>query len=549
MIPKIVMKCPKKRVLVSLMFVVAITFLHLVAISHAQQPHVNIYITTDSEFEEFPGSGTPDDPYIIEGYEILTLNEYGIYISGTTKHFVIRNCFISADRIGIHITDTAAGTVKIINNTCRSSVPNYMRSGIYVTNTEYSVITNNTCIEGHYAGMELHHVDNSTVANNTITYCVNTGLFITGSDNLTIANNVIETTQWGDGMLSYGLEQCKIINNTIRNNKYTIGAYIRGDHLIIANNTVTNNGGGMGVGSGYNVTIANNTFTFNPGTGLSIDDCERTVVANNSFIRNGRGMSLHWGEISCICYNLFENNRGYGLMMFSYAENTIHHNIFINNNLEGEEMGGGFSSWGELGFAQAWDDGGIYSENIWYDPCTGEGNYWSDLDGEEYLIDDGQRETSVGWDSENNIPILPPQKSDKYPLSELPRAGACELYGGLCFNRWGAVLGQSVGIVSIAIALLPIIIIVPIIWFCGKYPQLCPDGFPRFSWKYRTAIILIGSFAMLISSIWINFFPLDNIQLFVLDGFIYGAGMVFAYLGLIRFKRVIFNLFGFRRKH
>ncbi len=53
-------------------------------------PHDPIEIRYDSDFEIFPGSGTIENPYLIEGYNITTTEDYGIYISGTTKYSIIR---------------------------------------------------------------------------------------------------------------------------------------------------------------------------------------------------------------------------------------------------------------------------------------------------------------------------------------------------------------------------------------------------------------------------------------------------------------------------
>ena len=57
--------------------------------------HEPLIIFQDSDFEVFPGSGTIDDPYIIEGYNFTNTGFYGVYIEGTTKIFIVRNCYFS----------------------------------------------------------------------------------------------------------------------------------------------------------------------------------------------------------------------------------------------------------------------------------------------------------------------------------------------------------------------------------------------------------------------------------------------------------------------
>ncbi|NHK30913.1 MAG: hypothetical protein FK730_06140, partial [Asgard group archaeon] len=72
-----------------------------------------IVIDDDTDFLAFPGYGNESHPYIIEGYNIIakTTDDIGIYVTGTTKHFEIRNNDISYDNtvgdLGIAIIDVA----------------------------------------------------------------------------------------------------------------------------------------------------------------------------------------------------------------------------------------------------------------------------------------------------------------------------------------------------------------------------------------------------------------------------------------------------------
>jgi len=62
-------------------------------------PHAPIWIMDDFDFqsqassEGWPGSGTPGDPYVIEGYDINgSIAGHCIWIETTTAHFEINNC-------------------------------------------------------------------------------------------------------------------------------------------------------------------------------------------------------------------------------------------------------------------------------------------------------------------------------------------------------------------------------------------------------------------------------------------------------------------------
>ena len=68
--------------------------INLATISHT--PHEPISITSDEDFITlgFAGNGTAEDPYIIEGYNITTSTGCGIFITETTKFFIISNCYM-----------------------------------------------------------------------------------------------------------------------------------------------------------------------------------------------------------------------------------------------------------------------------------------------------------------------------------------------------------------------------------------------------------------------------------------------------------------------
>ncbi|HAF71122.1 MAG: Nitrous oxidase accessory protein [Acetothermia bacterium 64_32] len=89
------------------------------AVAQSWAPHAPIYIYGDEGFTwengVVAGSGTEEDPYIIEGWTIDTLGyDYGIYIDHTTAHFVIRNCTIRypQERAGILLSAVRNGRIE-----------------------------------------------------------------------------------------------------------------------------------------------------------------------------------------------------------------------------------------------------------------------------------------------------------------------------------------------------------------------------------------------------------------------------------------------------
>ena len=310
-------------------------------------PHDPIYINSDGNFTDygFLGSGTVEDPYIIEGYNIITNDLHGIYITDTTKYFIVRNCYIDAEEYGIYIDDVADGTITVINNTCSN---NY-HFGIYLYSSYYSIVANNTCInngKGIYPDSSLY----STVANNTCNYN-------------------------GRGIWLRYSGRSTIVNNTCNNNKYYWGITLTdSSSSTVANNTCNNNRNcGITLLHSGSSTVANNTCINNGYSGIILTDSSSSTVTNNLCNNNGyRGILLEGSDFCVVTYNLLKENRYYGVNLRDDTDNNlIHHNTFVDNNL-----GGG---------SQGYDDG---TNNVWYDSATQEGNYWSDWSGTgTYAID------------------------------------------------------------------------------------------------------------------------------------------------------------------
>ncbi len=153
-------------------------------------PHDPIYITSDNGLEIFPGTGTAEDPYRIEGYNITTTDDHGIFIYNTTKYFIIRNCYVEAGNYGINIYEIADGTAAIINNTCNNNI-----MGIKLRDSVSSTVANNTCNNNDVHGIFLEDSDSSTVANNTCSNNKLYGIQLWYSDFCVITYNLLQENE------------------------------------------------------------------------------------------------------------------------------------------------------------------------------------------------------------------------------------------------------------------------------------------------------------------------------------------------------------------
>ncbi|MCK4844422.1 MAG: right-handed parallel beta-helix repeat-containing protein, partial [Candidatus Heimdallarchaeota archaeon] len=155
-------------------------------------PHDPISITSNSDFEVFPGLGTAEDPYVIEEYSITTTSNIGIYISSTTKYFIVRNCYVDASDYGIQIRYVADGSAIVINNTCNN---NWI--GIALEVSVSSTVTNNTCSNNNGCGIILIFSDSSIVANNTCNNDYGEGIVLDNSGDSTVVNNTCSNNNYG----------------------------------------------------------------------------------------------------------------------------------------------------------------------------------------------------------------------------------------------------------------------------------------------------------------------------------------------------------------
>ncbi len=214
------------------------------------------------------GSGTLNDPYIIENFQIITSSSTGIHIIDSSEYFIIRNCYIEALSYGIYIDNVADGTAKIINNTCRNVINEF---GISLWSSAYAEVINNTCINC-IRGIMIGQSPYSAIINNTCKGGQGVGIIIGQSDYSKVANNTCNNNYQGIYIFS---SNCLIIDN-ICNNNFKEGIYMAfyGSHgtsdCIVSNNYLESNRlHGIYIAGGSSNIIHHNIFIDNNPSGLS----------------------------------------------------------------------------------------------------------------------------------------------------------------------------------------------------------------------------------------------------------------------------------------
>ncbi len=78
----------------------------------------NMYVGNNGDFiaAGFTGAGTEGDPYVLDGAVMSVANgDRGILITGTTSHFIIKNCIITGTTgaiLSIALVSAANGTIE-----------------------------------------------------------------------------------------------------------------------------------------------------------------------------------------------------------------------------------------------------------------------------------------------------------------------------------------------------------------------------------------------------------------------------------------------------
>ena len=326
-------------------------------------PHIPIWINDNSDFRTlgFPGQGTINNPYIIEGYYIVNDSWHLIEIQHTTAYFVIRNCLINplnASYDGISLINVSYGIIEhnlILNGT----------SGITLENSVYNITVLNNTIHTHsLRGIFLQDMwsGGSRVANNTVSYNtifdtdIGIALLANSSNNIITYNYIYNNSDVG---IYVTLSSDNFIyNNTLQNNYLFLS---NSSNNILVDNVVSN-GGVNGIQlsfSSYNNTVANNTiFQMYNGIDLDYASWNNSIVGNiifnnsncgiflsavnnititDNFIYNNSNDGIYFGSCNncIISYNNVYNNSQHGIYLWNSTDVIISNNTILTNSKEG----------------------------------------------------------------------------------------------------------------------------------------------------------------------------------------------------------------------
>ncbi|MFW9769206.1 MAG: right-handed parallel beta-helix repeat-containing protein [Candidatus Thorarchaeota archaeon] len=297
--------------------------------------HESISITTDSDFliQGWPGLGTPESPFVIENLDITTALNC-ILIANTTKHVVIRNCFLSATS-----TVWGEGVIRLDNVTNARIVNNHINgyhSAISVFDSSDCGFTDNF-INTERFGLYAFNLSKSFFAhNNQTNQKMRYAIHVQGAQHLTVRNNDFHSVV-SEGIRLVGGYDCIIEDNRFRCAGATYlghaGALLlESEECHFARNVLSGFDTNLYILNGFNNWVNNNTFV-QSRRGILLRTTS-TTVSKNRIETTQNGIEMGWSN-SCV----LESNDIQSYLLHGIEARAGNGSLFRWNEIHDSEIG------------------------------------------------------------------------------------------------------------------------------------------------------------------------------------------------------------------
>ena len=249
--------------------------------------------TATALLEGWPGDGSPENPYIIDGLDIERDQSLGIdgeghciLIENTRVSFIIRYCnltgaschMIGIEYAGITLVNVSGGL--LVNNVFHQN-----EAGIYLADSRSNTVVNNT-FHDNFWGICLADSLSNTVVNNTFYACMHyggIGIDLESSHLNNIVNNTCNVSSVGIGVDGSGPNT--LVNNTCSNAEIGIRLSDSDSNIVANNNCFNNTEHGIYLLFSENNTLSDNTFNSND-IGIYLRNSDSNTLANNNCSNN-----------------------------------------------------------------------------------------------------------------------------------------------------------------------------------------------------------------------------------------------------------------------
>jgi len=267
--------------------------------------------------DNFNGSGTKDDPFVIQGLSInggYISGSYCIQIKSTTSYLIIRNCSINEGDYSLNLCWDQ--NVILENNTFNSC---YRAIRLYVSSN--IIIRNNDLNGNGLVGILLDGANsNNYILNNTCHS--NTGsmgaIYLFGSTNDRVENNTCYSNKYGLTLVESSTGNY-VINNTIRDSS-SYGIYATcGGNYIFENYLISNNAGGV---QAYDSSSNQwNTTTYgNRWSTWTTPDADGNGIVDNAYLLDGGSGATDHYPLANVTFNITRPSTTYNETTSSIAD-------------------------------------------------------------------------------------------------------------------------------------------------------------------------------------------------------------------------------------
>jgi len=254
------------------------------------------------------GSGTPADPYVIEGWEINASIGNGIEIRNTDSPFVIRGVYAHSGRANSHDGILLSGA---LNGRVENVTSSDNREGLYLdSSTGATIVSNN--ISSNEGGMYL------------------------GSPNVTVTGNLIASNRLG--------VYVETVNATITSNTFIDdGLFLFGFRASdYASHTITPDNSVNGRPLLYYKDCDGLVLDGIPLGQLLVANCTRVVAVNLTITNADVGIEMAYTPAPMLGSNDVSSNDLYGILLLHSPDASVTQNNISSNGL-------GFTLWSSPG--------------------------------------------------------------------------------------------------------------------------------------------------------------------------------------------------------